>query len=106
MEGNAPETAAPERASAAPGGSLDESRRDHLRRKTQRAKLYLSAFLLVAAIVCLVALVLANTRDVELSWVFGDTTASLVWIILAAAILGWLLGLATSMVFRRMTRRP
>jgi len=42
---------------------------------------------------------------VKLSWVFGDTNASLVWIILASAILGWLLGLATSIALRRRTRR-
>jgi uncharacterized integral membrane protein len=41
---------------------------------------------------------------VKLSWVFGDTNASLVWIILASAILGWLLGLATSSALRRRTR--
>jgi hypothetical protein len=32
------------------------------------------------------------------------TNASLVWIILAAAVLGWLLGIATSVVFRYRTR--
>jgi uncharacterized integral membrane protein len=106
MEGNARETAAPAQGAAAPGGAVAESRGDHFKRRAQRSRLYLSAFAVVAAIVCLVALVLANTREVELSWVFGDATASLVWIILAAAILGWLLGLATSIMFRRMTRHP
>lgn len=82
-----------------------EGRGDRLRRQSQRAKLYGIAFALIGLIVCLVALILANTRRVKLSWVFGDTNASLVWIILAAAILGWLLGLATSSAFRRRTRR-
>jgi len=68
-------------------------------------RLYGVAFVLVALLVCLVALVLANTRSVRLSWVFGDTNASLVWIILASAILGWLLGIATSIAFHRRTRR-
>jgi uncharacterized integral membrane protein len=98
MEGNAPDS-----TDARP--SPVEGRGDRFRRRSQRARLYGAAFSLVALIVCLVALVLANRRSVELSWVFGDTNASLVWIILAAAILGWLLGLATSIAFRRRTRR-
>ncbi len=98
MEGNEPE-------SVDPGASPAEGRRDRVRRHGQRARLYGVAFTLVALLVCLVALVLANRRRVTLSWVFGDTNASLVWIILASAILGWLLGLATSIAFRRRTRR-
>ena len=98
MEGNAPE-------SADTRSSSEEGRGDRIRRHSQRVRLYGVAFVLVALLVCLVALVLANTRSVRLSWVFGDTNASLVWIILAAAILGWLLGLATSIAFRRRTRR-
>jgi uncharacterized integral membrane protein len=44
---------------------------------------------------------------VKLDWVFGSTThASLVWIILAAAVLGWLLGITTATAFHRRTRRP
>ena len=101
MEAKAPETAAPPSAA----GDAGEGRGDRLRRHSQRVRLYGVAFALVALLVCLVALVLANTRSVKLSWVFGDTNASLVWIILVAAILGWLLGLATSIAFRRRTRR-
>jgi uncharacterized integral membrane protein len=41
----------------------------------------------------------------KLDWVVGDSDASLVWIILAAAILGWLLGIAASVAFRLRTRR-
>lgn len=56
-------------------------------------------------LVVLIALVIANTRRVEISWVIGTSEASLVWIIVAAAILGWLLGIATAVVFRLRTRR-
>jgi uncharacterized integral membrane protein len=42
---------------------------------------------------------------VKLSWVVGTGHASLVWIILASAVLGWLLGIVTSVVFRLRTRR-
>ena len=98
MEDNAQDSAV---ASPSPA----EWRGDRFRRQSQRAKLYSIAFALIGLIVCLVALVLANTRSVKLSWVFGDTNASLVWIILVAAILGWLLGLVTSSAFRRRTRK-
>jgi uncharacterized integral membrane protein len=101
MESNGSGTA----TSTGGAGDTGEARGDRLRRHSQRVRLYGVAFALVALLVCLVALVVANTRSVKLSWVFGDTNASLVWIILASAILGWLLGLATSIAFRRRLRR-
>jgi uncharacterized integral membrane protein len=64
------------------------------------------ALLLVALLVVLIVLISANTGKVKLSWAFGSTHASLVWIILAAAVLGWLLGITTAVVFRFRTRRP
>ena len=100
MEANGPGTAAPPNGA----GDAGEGRGDQLRRHSQRVRLYGVAFALVALLVCLVALVVANTRSVMRSSVFGDTNASLVWIILASAILGWLLGLATSSAFRRRMR--
>ena len=53
----------------------------------------------------LIALAIANTQSVEVSWVVGSTRQSLVWIILVTAILGWLLGIVTSVIFRFRTRR-
>ena len=82
-----------------------EARSARLRRHGHRAGLYTWAFGLVALLVVLIALVIANTRQVKLSWVFGSGHASLVWIILAAAVLGWLLGIVTGIVFRMRTRR-
>jgi uncharacterized integral membrane protein len=52
----------------------------------------------------LVALAVANTDQVEFSWVVGSSTVSLVWIVIFSAILGWLLGIVTSAVFRWRTR--
>jgi uncharacterized integral membrane protein len=97
VESQHPETQAP----AAPA----EARGDRLRRHGRRTGLYTWAFGLVALLVVLIALVAANTRQVKLSWVVGTGHASLVWIILAAAVLGWLLGIVTSVVFRLRTRR-
>jgi uncharacterized integral membrane protein len=82
-----------------------EGRAARLRRHGRRTRLYLSAFASVALLVIMIALVIANTRQVKLDWVLGTTHASLVWIILVAAILGWLLGITTSIVFRLRTRR-
>ena len=82
-----------------------EPRSARLRRHGRRTGLYTWAVGLVALLVVLIALVVANTRQVKLSWVVGTSHASLVWIILAAAVLGWLLGIFTSVLFRLRTRR-
>ena len=95
VETHQPETLPPE---------LAEARGDRLRRHGRRTGLYTWAIGLVALLVVLIALVVANTRQVKLSWVLGTGHASLVWIVLAAAVLGWLLGIVTSVVFRLRTR--
>jgi uncharacterized integral membrane protein len=82
-----------------------EPRSDRLRRHGRRTALYAWAFGLVTLLVLVIALAVANTRQVKLSWVVGTTHASLVWIILVAAVLGWLLGIATGVIFRLRTRR-
>jgi uncharacterized integral membrane protein len=73
--------------------------------RRRRAKLYAWAILLAAFFVVLVALIVANTRRVKISWVVGSTRQSLIWIIIVAALLGWLAGLVTSLLFHRRTRR-
>jgi uncharacterized integral membrane protein len=88
-----------------PATELREPRGERLRRQGRHTVLYAWAFALVALLVILIALVIANTRQVKLSWVVGTSHASLVWIILASAILGWLLGILTSVVLRLRTRR-
>ena len=59
----------------------------------------------MGAVVILALLVAANARSVKVDWVVGSADASLIWIILAAAVLGWLVGIATTVVFRHRTRR-
>lgn len=86
----------------APSG---EPRGERVGRHLHRARLYTSAFAFVALMVVLIVLISVNTRTVKLSWAFGSTRASLVWIILATAVIGWLLGITTAFVFRRRTRR-
>ena len=92
----------PERS---PETATVEPRSERLRRHGRRTGLYAWAFGLVGLLVILIALVIANTRQVKLGWVVGTSHASLVWILLAAAVLGWLLGIFTSVVFRSRTRR-
>lgn len=96
----------PPPAAPQPVAPLGETRRERTRRHGRRGRLYAWALLLVVAVVVLVALAVANTRQVELSWVVGSARASVVWIVIGSAILGWLLGMATSIIFRALTRRP
>ncbi len=73
--------------------------------RRSRAGLYARVFVLVALLIVLVALVMANTpRTVELSWVFGSGQLSIVWIIVFSAILGWLVGIVTGALIRHSTR--
>jgi len=88
-----------------PETELIESRGARLRRHGHRTGLYAWAFALIALLVIVIALAVANTRQVKLSWLIGTSHASLVWIILAATVLGWLLGITTSVIFRLRTRR-
>jgi uncharacterized integral membrane protein len=83
-----------------------ETRRDRAGRHGRRGKLYGWAVLLILALVLVVILVAENTRRVKVGWIFGYSHISLVFLILFATVLGWLLGVATSVVFRRRTRRP
>jgi uncharacterized integral membrane protein len=83
-----------------------ESRVGRLARHGRRVRLYSWAALFVASFAVLVVLISANTHGVKLDWVVGSTHASLDWIVLAAAVLGWLLGITTAVVVRHRTRRP
>jgi uncharacterized integral membrane protein len=83
----------------------DEPRGEQLRRHARRTQLYASATAFVVLLAFLIALVVANTHRVEVSWVVGSTHQPLVWVVLVAAVLGWLLGIATSAIFRHRTRR-
>jgi uncharacterized integral membrane protein len=89
-----------------PNGAIAsfESRRQRVGRRGRRARMYVSAFAFIAVLALLVVLISSNVRSVELDWVFGSTQASLVWVILAATLLGWLLGIATGALFRHRTK--
>ena len=82
-----------------------ESHRARLVRHGRRARLYAMATAFVAVIVVLTALTTANPHSVKLDWVVGSTRTSLVWIVLAATVVGWLLGIVMSTLFLYRTRR-
>ena len=105
MSSTEPEVPTPEPDLDSPAAVPGESRQQRARRYGRRARLYAGAFVLVALLTVLVILITKNTGAVKLDWAVGSTRASLVWFILAAAVLGWLLGLATAVVFHHRTRR-
>lgn len=83
-----------------------ESRAARFARKAHRTRLYVYAGAATALLVFLIALVLANTGRVKVSWVFGSSSVSLVWLVLFAAILGLLLGMVIGALFHWRTRAP
>jgi uncharacterized integral membrane protein len=70
-----------------------------------RGGLYGSAITLVVLLVLIVILIAENTRSVKVGWIVAYSHVSLVFLVLFATVLGWLLGIATSVALRRRTRR-
>jgi uncharacterized integral membrane protein len=90
-------------AHTASGG---ETRSGRFRRKAHRMRLHGFAIATVVLVAYLIALAASNTAHVKVNWVFGTSHVSLVWLVLFAALLGWLLALATSARFHWLTRAP
>ena len=95
----------PAQAAAAPPIER-ETRRDRSRRKAHRTRLHTCAIAAAALVAFLIALAASNTAHVKVNWVFGSSHVSLVWLVLFAAILGWMLGLAATAAFHWRTRAP
>jgi uncharacterized integral membrane protein len=106
MASSQPEAPTPAPSPDAPSTHHVESRTERLVRHGRRARLYTGAVVFVTLVAVLIVLSSKNTRSVKLDWAVGSTRASLVWIILAAAVIGWLLGITTAVVFRHRTRKP
>ena len=73
-------------------------------RYSHRTGLYASLIVAIATIVFLILLVAQNTRRVKVDYVFGNTQARLVWLVIVSAITGWVLGIVTAFLIRRRTR--
>jgi uncharacterized integral membrane protein len=83
----------------------EETRGQRISRHGHRVFLYVWTLTIVAALVILIALIVDNTRTVQVGYVFGDARTSLIWVIVASGIAGWFAGLATAVLFRFRTRR-
>ena len=99
-------TPAPPEATAPAQAPAVESRFERGRRLTRRTALYLAAIAFLLAAIYLILLIVKNTDRVSVDYVFGSSRAPLLWIVVASAIAGWVLGIATSVLIRRRTRRP
>jgi uncharacterized integral membrane protein len=108
--GDAPAAAQPQIPAAQPQpiavGEGVESRGARFVRMAHRTRLHLYALVTVAVLVYLVALATSNTHRVRIDWVFASSRVPLVWLMLFAAILGWLLGILITILFRMRTRAP
>ena len=89
----------------ADGVPAEESRRSRVGRYARRTYLYSRAAAMLGLLVVLVILIAENTRSVKVGWVFGYSHISLVYLVVFAGILGWILGIATVVMFHRRTRR-
>jgi uncharacterized integral membrane protein len=93
-------------ATSTPVAVALETQRGRSRRHAHRARLYIYALVAVALAAAVVALAASNTAHAKVSWVFGSSHVSLVWMVLSAVVLGWLLGILTAAVLHRRTRAP
>jgi uncharacterized integral membrane protein len=91
---------------AVPAELTGETRGARFARKAHRTRLYLYAGAAVALVIILTALVIANTGHVGVSWVFGSSSVSLVWLVIFSAIVGLLLGMVLGALFHWRTRTP
>ena len=87
-------------------GPQGETRGARFARRAHRTRLYVYATAAVVLLVALIALVIANTDHVKVSWVFGTSSVSLVWLVVFSAILGLLLGVTLGALFHWRTRAP
>jgi uncharacterized integral membrane protein len=93
-------------ASSAVPPSATETRVEHFRRKALRGRLHGYAIAAVALVAVLIALAASNTAQVNVNWLIASSHISLVWLVLAAGIVGWLLGLMVSARLHWRTRAP
>lgn len=100
------EAAAAAAASNAAPTSAAETRVEHFRRKALRGRLHVYAIAAVVLVAVLIALAASNTAQVKVHWLIGSSHVSLVWLVLAAGIIGWLLGLMSSARLNWRTRAP
>jgi uncharacterized integral membrane protein len=100
-----PDTPGVDSPESAVAPSTEETKRERFRRHAARTRLQANAVAGVVLLAYLIALAALNTGRVKLDWVFASSRIGLVWIVMVAAILGWLLGVLSIAVFHWRTRR-
>jgi uncharacterized integral membrane protein len=85
---------------------VDETRFQRGVRYGHRTGMYVALAVAIAVIVFLILLIARNTREVKVDYVFDSVRTRLIWLVIISAIAGWVLGIATSFLIRRRTRRP
>ena len=74
-------------------------------RRTFQPGLWLRLFSIGIVAVYLLLFVVLNTRTVKVSFVFGSTHVSLIWVILLNLTAGLFIGVLASQLYRRRSRR-
>jgi uncharacterized integral membrane protein len=85
---------------------VEESRFQRGLRYGHRTALYFSLIVGIGVLVFLILLIAGNTHRVKLDYVVDTTYARLIWLVIIAAICGWVLGIVTSFLISRRTRAP
>jgi uncharacterized integral membrane protein len=102
----APDTDRAREAAEATRAQADgvETEGERRRRIAHQGRLQAYAIAIVALVAVLVALAATNTARVHVDWLVGSSRVSLVWLVLAAAIIGWILGVLASVRFQWLSR--
>jgi len=82
---------------------LQSERRGETERRSWRR--WTVAAVVLVAVAFLVVFAIQNTQDAEVSWVFGSTTGPLIFVILASAAAGFVVGVALVLLMRARRRR-
>jgi uncharacterized integral membrane protein len=83
-----------------------ETRAGRFRRNAHQGRLHIYAIAVIALVAVLIALAATNTARVHVDWLIGSSRVSLVWLVLVAAIIGWIIGVVSSARFQWLTRAP
>jgi uncharacterized integral membrane protein len=92
----------------APGPQPEHTPAPPVRRRGAATARWLRLLVGAAALVYLILFVSLNTRKVRVDFVFGSTRLRLIWAILLAGVVGFLIGMLLPHVYRlrRWRRRP
>jgi uncharacterized integral membrane protein len=73
--------------------------------RSHRTRLWVAAIAAVVVLVYIILLIAENAHRVKVHYVVGTSNTRLIWLIIVVGLLGWLLGIATSSIIRRRSRR-